>query len=263
VINPGPEIIDSNLQDSHEPNRGYDNRRDDDGLQNVKVELEDVDTAIINYVNQHIQPWVKQDDTRVIMPLVYANPERWKAVQRDGVLRDKAGVIQLPLMMIRRTSMKKNKSSSPVNRYLSRAFAISRWNRRNAYDRFAVVNGITPSQQYLTVVYPDYYDITYECVLWTAFQSQMNHVVEQISFEVENYWGIQNGYRFKTSVDEYTMEIDLPENADRTVRTKFTMVVKAYILPEDKLDEHGSPENLSKLLFSPKKIVIEEKFITE
>lgn len=263
MIEPAPKIIDANVQDSEAPNRGYDNRRDDQGFQNIKVELEDIDAAIINYINQHIQPWVKQDGNRLVVPLIYGDPERWKSVQVDGVLRDKAGVIQVPLMMIRRTSMKKNNSSSPVNRYLSRSFSVSRWNQRNAYDRFAIVNGVSPSQQYMSVIYPDYYDVTYECVLWTAYHPQMNQVVEQISFEVENYWGTRNGYRFKTSVDEYTMEVDLPENADRTVKTSFNMTVKSYILPEDKLDEHGSPENLTKTLFSPKKIVIEEKFITE
>jgi len=99
--------------------------------------------------------------------------------------------------------------------------------------------------------------------MWTAYSTQMNKILEQVSFEVENYWGIQNGYRFKTSVEEYDMDYSLPDGEDRLVKANFTMTVKAYILPEDKLDEHGSPENLSKIFYSPKKIVIEEKFIGE
>jgi len=263
MIEPAPRIIDGNVQESNAPNRGYDNRRDGAGYQNIKVELEDVDTAIIRYINEEIQPWVKQDGNKVTVPLMYANPERWKSVQADGVYRDAAGKIQVPMMLIRKTNMRKNKSASPVNRYLARSFAITRWNRRNAYDRFSVVNGVVPSQQYMSVVYPDYYDITYECIMWTAYSTQMNKILEQISFEVENYWGIQNGYRFKTSVEEYDMDYSLPDGEDRLVKANFTMTVKAYILPEDKLDEHGSPENLSKIFYSPKKIVIEEKFIGE
>ncbi|MEK9767374.1 MAG: hypothetical protein VW683_00520 [Betaproteobacteria bacterium] len=257
------KLVDSQ---KHEPenttNRGYDNKVVQEDYQNLVIGFQDVDTAIIRYINEYIKPYVMEYGNKISVPVIYGMPERWNAVQKNGVLLDKAGVIQAPIMMLRRTSMTKNKMNIPVNRYLDRSFLSSKWNRRNAYDRFAVLNNITPSQSYVSVTYPDYYDMNYECLLWTDKMHQMNRLIEQISFEVENYWGDYDNFKFKTSVESYQTDVNLPVNNDRVVTTKFDMKVNAYILPEDRLNKYGNPENNTKINYTVKKVVIQEKLET-
>jgi hypothetical protein len=87
----------------------------------------------------------------------------------------------------------------------------------------------------------------------------MNGLVEQISFEVENYWGEKDKYKFKTSVEEYRNSVQLPQRSDRLVRSEFRMEVKAYLLPETTVDKHGNPIDTNIVRFTNKKLVITER----
>ncbi len=225
-----------------------------DGIPPIAVTLFTIDNAILGYMNDRIKPLVTQNNVSVKVPVIYGNPERWKSAQRDGIMRDSIGKIQLPMIMIRRTGMKKSIINSPVNKYLERTFETG-WNRRTPYDQFAVKNGITPSREYLTTTLPDYYEITYRCMIWTEYMEQMNAVVENISFETDQYWGEQNNYKFRTSVKSFEPLTELPSSADRVVRTQFDMTVYAYLLPENALDRQNNRTTTTQKRYSVKKVV--------
>lgn len=243
------------LQSTNIPptNRGLDTRFDGEEKP-LEVTLHTIDSAIINYLDTRIVPMVSQDGTTFKVPVLYANAERWKSIVADGVYRDKFDKIQLPLVTLRRISMKQNSMNSAINRYNTYTFS-TKYNRRNAYDKFSVLNGIVPSRQYYTTIIPDYYDITYEGIIWTEYVEQMNKITEAISFETEEYWGERNHYKFKTHVGEFTQEVDLPPIKDRIVRTKFIMVVKGYLLPEQALDRNNIKTPVTKIGYTPKKVV--------
>ncbi len=238
-------------------NRGLDTKAEE--LSKISVSLVDIDTAIIKYMDDVIQPFVVQDELKVQVPILYANPERWKNTRKDGVLRDTRGKLQIPLIMIKRDNIRKNTLNNPINKYLERDFYSTLWNPRNKYDRFAIQNGINESKRYVSVMYPDFYDVQYSCMIWTEYQQQMNLLVEQISFEVENYWGENNKYKFKTSVEEYTNSVELPQRSDRIVRSEFRMTVKAYLLPEATIDKYGKPIDTNMVRFTNKKLVVTER----
>ena len=238
-------------------NRGLDTKAEESSK--ISISLLDIDTAIIKYMDDVIQPFVVQDDLKVSVPILYANPERWKNTRKDGVLRDTRGKLQIPLIMIKRDSLRKNTLNNPINKYLERDFYSTSWNSRNKYDRFAIQNGIKESKKYIAALYPDFYDVNYSCMIWTEYQQQMNGLVEQISFEVENYWGETNKYKFKTSVQEYTNSVELPHRSDRLVRSEFKMTVKAYLLPESTVDKYGKPIDTNMVRFTNKKLVVTER----
>jgi hypothetical protein len=235
-------------------NRGLDTTSDGQDTP-ITVTLHNIDETLITYLNERIKPLVRQDGNQIKVPVIYGNPERWKSVQTDGILRDIRGKIQLPLIMIRRTNMKKNvKINSPINKYLEREFETG-WNRYNPYDRFAIANGIKPVKKRLTTITPDYFDLTYECMIWTEYMEQMNRVVEQISFEDDEFWGDRNRYKFRTRIDEYKIENVLPTNQDRLVRTAFNLNVSAYLLPERMLDKYGKLMQTSQQRYTVKKVI--------
>jgi len=236
-------------------NRGLDTKTQNTDTP-ISVTLMTVDETLINYLNNRIQPILAQDGKSIKVPIIYGNPERWKSVQKDGILRDNKGKIQLPIIMIRRTSLKKNNNiNSPINKYLEREFETG-WNRYNPYDRFAAVNGIKPVKQYVTTVTPDYFDLTYECLIWTEYVEQMNRLIEQVSFEDDEYWGDRGKYKFRTRIDEYKTDTVLPNIQDRLVRTSFTLNVSAYLLPERMLNKTGQIMQTSQQRFSSKKVVL-------
>lgn len=231
--------------------RGTDNRIDSVPQ---KIGLETVDNAILKYLQQKIKPVVTQDNKQINVPILYGNPERWKSAQKDGAIRDQFGKIQLPVMMIRRTSMEKNSINSPVNKYNNYVYKMG-WNARNIYDKFAALNGVVPSQQYSSVLIPDFYNIKYEAMVWTEYMEQMNSIIEYISFEDNEYWGEDNNYKFITTIRNYDQTTEIGEVTDRIVRNKFMLDVKAYILPESSLNSDGNRVSNASLQYSPKKVV--------
>lgn len=241
-------------------NRGNDNKVPEGKLDSVSIGLQTIDTAILKYLQEKIKPVVTQDNKQIPVPILYGNPERWKSAQQDGGIRDKNGKILLPIMMLRRTTMKKNTISSPVNKYNNYIFK-SGWNARNAYDKFAALNKITPSEMYHSTMMPDYYDITYDAMIWTEYMEQMNKVVENISYESDEYWGDNTNYRFITSIDQFEQVTELPQSGDRLVRSKFSIMVKAYILPKSALDRNGNRTQTTKIAYSPKKVVFSTEIV--
>lgn len=245
--------------DAKQKSVGIENRASDvklleDNGNPASIRFYTVDSTIMKYLENRINAVVTQDGNAVKVPVVYGNSERWKSVQKMGVIRDKFNKLQLPIMMIRRTGIERGKMSSPVNKYLTHSFKTG-WNRYTPYDRFAVVNGIQPSREYYNVIIPDYYDFTYDLYIWTEYVEQMNKIIEQISFEIDEFWGDKNGYKFRVTTNEFNMEMETPPDGERLVRTKTKLKVHAYLLPEKMLDKNGMPTPVTKIQYTPKKIV--------
>jgi hypothetical protein len=251
----------NNQQAKYRYNRGLDNKSVPEVNLQPQIGLQTIDTAILRYLQENIKPIVTQQNKQIQIPVIYGNPERWKSAQQDGSLRDKNGMIMLPIMMIARTGLKENKLNNPTNKYQTYNFKTG-WNARNAYDRFAALNGITPSQVYNSAVMPDFYDITYDGLVWTEYIEQMNKVIENISFESNEYWGQSNNYKFITKIGDFQNITELPTNNARLVRSKFTINVKAYILPQSALDKNGNRAETTRLQYSPKKVVFDTEVVT-
>lgn len=247
-------IVNDNQQTPRIHSRADDIRVDTTDTSPIKVTLYTIDNAIIKYLTDRIKPIVTQDGKQINVPVMYGSPERWKSAQRDAVLRDSIGKIQLPLIMIRRVSMKKTGISSPVNKYYDRSFYTG-WNRRTPYDRFSVTNKITPSREYYaTTAVPDYYDFSYKCIIWTEYMEQMNNIIENISFETDEFWGEPNNYKFRTIVNSFETTNELPSNSDRVVRTQFDMTVHGYLLPESELDVGHNRQLTTRKRYGVKKV---------
>ena len=54
---------------------------------------------------------VQEANEQIKVTVMYGNEERWKAVRKRGVLRDKNNSLILPLIMLRRTELSKNELS--------------------------------------------------------------------------------------------------------------------------------------------------------
>lgn len=245
--------------DATPPNRGYDTKIDSSDPAPISVTLYSIDQTIMEYITDVITPTIIDNGRVVPVPLRYANQERWKTVQKDGFLRDpKNAKLQTPLIVIHRGAIRKAKNSNPVNKYLYITFG-GEWNAKNGYDRFAVQNGIRPSQKLHQVMVPDYVELEYEVLIWTETAEQMNTVIEQINVENDEFWGQKNQYKFRITIEEYTdgdygVTGQIPDG-ERSERTFFTMKVQAYLLPERVIRNYkANPVDIK--TFTAKKIVI-------
>lgn len=216
-------------------NRGTDYSMKNDTVKDISVGLEDIDNAIMYYFTNVIKPNVIQNEQQIAVPVIYGSPERWKAVQADGFYRDMNGAIQLPLIMFKRESFEKNRSlGNKLDGNTAHLYQVvgSKYNSKNAYDQFDILNNRIPSEKYYITAAPDYLTLTYSCIVFTNFVEQNNKIVEAIQWASDSYWGDPARWKFRASIDSFTTTTILNEGEDRAAKTTFNIKVDGYIIPD-------------------------------
>ena len=228
-------------------------RRDTDEVKNVSIGLMDIDAAIVYYFNEVIKPTVVESGETIKVPLLYANAERWSSIQKSGFLRDRKRQIILPVIAFKRNSIEKDETV-PIDKLdandpkLHYTFE-KKYTKENRYDRFSVLQGITPSKELHSIAMPDYVTISYSFIIWTTYIEQMNKIVERINWSEGSYWGDPGRFKFRVSIDSFSDASELSD-AERMVKTEFTVSLRGYLLPES----FNNLVNTQKS-YTPKKIV--------
>jgi hypothetical protein len=216
--------------------RALNSRVDKANEKTLTIGLKDIDQAIVYYFENVIKPSAIQNGNKISVPILYGSPERWSAVQKDGFYRDKNGKIMTPLIMFKRDSVEKNRTlgnkldgNFPKNiQYFEK-----RYNSREVYDNFSVINNRKPTKQYVGVVIPDYVNVTYSCVIFTDYVEQMNKIVESINYASDSYWGDPEKFKFRAMIDTYTTSVELAKGQDRAVKTTFSINLLGHIIPDN------------------------------
>ena len=215
-------------------NRGTDYSMKNDTVKDISVGLEDIDNAIMYYFENIIKPNVVQNGQQIEVPVLYGSPERWKSVQADGFYRDGSGRGMVPLIMFKRDNIEKNRSlGNKLDGNTTHLYQVvgSKYNSRNAYDAFDILNNREPSEQYYISAVPDYVTLTYTCIVFTDFVEQNNKIVEAIQWASDSYWGDPARWKFRASIDTFATTTLLENNTDRAAKSTFSIKVNGYILP--------------------------------
>jgi hypothetical protein len=256
-INHGSEMSDSIIPTPNSvfgplanANRAYDVRRDKDEEKDFSVTLIDIDTTILSYLDNVISPTVLDAGRQVKVPINYASPERWKAIRKDGYIRDKNGKVQCPAIAMRRTTMQRNDNLITLNRYLQYP-VIKKFSEKNKYDRFSIMTGFAPRKEYYSVAMPDHVIVNYDFIVWTDLMEQGNEIIQAINFSTEDYWGDKVRMKFRTTISDYNFETSNDADQDRIVKTTFNMMVYAYLLP----NRYENFKSTVQKAFSQRKVV--------
>jgi hypothetical protein len=214
------------------------------------ISLFDIDYAMMSYLEDTALPTLDDNGTALKIPVIYGNSERWNGSRREGVFRDSKGKIQLPIMMIRRTSITKDETMPMLNRHVSYQ-GITKYSKDNRYDRFTALGGnIKPKYEIYKIQMPEYVELNYDCMVWTSYTEQLNAVIEQLQY-TSSYWGDKEKFKFRTSLGDFNIINEVGEGTERINRIEFSLSVKAYLLPE-KFDG----ENVIKKSMSTKRVVV-------
>jgi len=206
-----------------------------DTVKPLSIGIQDIDGAVMYYIQDVIQPFVIQNGERLSVPVIYGSPEKWKSFQRDGYYRDLQGRIMAPLMMMKRNTIDKNRSITnklDANNPYNIAVISQRYNKQNEYSRFNLVNNTIPEKTYYATVVPDYLTITYDCVLFTYYNDQLAKLIEMMEYASDSYWGNPERFKFRVNIDSFSTVSELSENAERIVRATFTLKLFGYIIPD-------------------------------
>jgi len=240
-----------------ENNRGRQISRLGDKTKSVSVGLMDMDSAIFYYFENVIKPYIEENGEQVKVPIIYANPERWAAVQKQGVIRDQKRKVMAPIIAFRRTGFAKDTTIpvdkiDPMDPKLHLHYE-SQYTRENRYDKLTALRGLTPKKEIFSVAVPDYVELSYDFIVWTNFTDHMNSIVEKINWSEGSYWGDPGKFRFRTKIDNYTDASEY-EGTTRKIKTSFSLTLNGYLLP----DEYPPTAVNTEKFITPKQIVMND-----
>jgi hypothetical protein len=238
-----------------------------DAGKSYSITLKDIDTAVINHIRNIMKPVVRESNEIIKVPVMYGNEERWKSVRGRGVLRDKNGVIILPVMVIKRTSVAMN-DQMPLSfdndvrgKYISVIRSKSGWSKNNRYDRFSVLTGQKPVEEFVKTGMPDFVVCSYNIVMMTAYMEQMNDLNTIWVEHLETYFGDSTSYRFLSSLSgDISDATEMESDGERIIRNELTLEIKGYMIPEFTDNTFGKTAEMVRGYVS-KKVSFSEKII--
>jgi len=173
-------------------NRGNDVSTKGDRVKDISINLIDIDTTIIKYIENKIKPSILQDGNRIQVPVMYGFPERWSTIQEKGYLREYSGRFIAPVIVLKRDSMEANRglgnkidANNPQNLHVFE----SSYTKKNQYDNFTALTNRIPVKEYRLVVTPEYITLKYSAVVFTNHLEQNNKIIEALQYAANTYWG--------------------------------------------------------------------------
>jgi len=248
------------LQNDPILNRADQTRRDTDVIRTPKRTAYDIDYAIKWYIENEIRPQVTDNGQTITVPVIFANGEKWDNVRRLGYLRDEKGMLQSPIIMLKRNSIVERDTVKglDVNHTHTSSHIIHRSNRYNSRNRFEddifpiPTNEPVSSEQIFLINIPKYVTIEYDIMLWCDFTTQMNELVDQILPYGRFAWG-NEGNVFPTTLGQFSFETVNTVGEDRLVRSTNTLTVQGTLLSEQE-----TRINTLKTMYSVKKVSFDQ-----
>mgnify|MGYP001252223589 CR=1 FL=1 len=207
------------------------------------IGIKDLDEAVFYYFQNVIKPFVYQNGERREVPVIYGSPERWKSFQKDNYYRDKNGAIMLPIIVLKRNTITKDRTTynkldaNDPNLYgtFQRAY-----NPKNFYSNFAAINNAIPAKQFYAVAVPDFVNIEYSVLIQTYYMEQLNKIIEACEYASDAYWGNPERFKFRAFIDSFSTETSLQNGKDRLVKGTFNVRLRGYIIPDTVQKEMNS-----------------------
>ena len=230
-----------------EINRAFEQRRNNDTIKSPTIGIYDVDFAIMDWLRSVIRPFVIENNQRIDVPVMYANGESWAQYQAKGFMYDKKGKIMTPLISLRRSGIVERDTLKTLgvnqNPEENNLLFKNKFSRVNQYDRFAATYGKKRAHEFYIAPLPEYVDVSYEMLIWTEYQEQMNSVVEQIIPTNGFAWG--TSWKFTTMIQDVSFETVTATGEDRLVRATLPMTVKASLAMPSELRRSNVEKRVS------------------
>jgi len=206
-----------------------------DTVKPFSIGIQDIDEAVFYYFQNVIKPFVIQNGERISVPILYASPEKWKSMQKDGYYRDSKGAPMFPLVVFKRESIERNRTiANKLDANNPQNFGVftKKYSIKDAYSNFNVLNNRTPEKTYYATIMPDYVTVNYTCTIFTYYVEQLNKIVEAINYASDAYWGDPERFKFQTRIDSFNTVNELSDSDERVVKSTFNIKLYGHIIPD-------------------------------
>ena len=232
--------------------------------------LETIDYAFYNYINEKLNLFTDTNKGRVKVPVLWVTAERAFQVKNNKGLRDKNGILKLPIISIERTGVKKDPEMKGVawanipeqNDEKGGAVKVARRIKQDKTSNFLNADSFRkagtmssatvgvgqlnfPNRNRGKVVYetitmpiPTYINVTYEVMIKTEYQQQMNDLISPFlakTGQITNFFIKHEGHKFEGFIDgSLAIKNNLSNlaEAERAYETTINIRILGYILGE-------------------------------
>ncbi len=218
--------------------------------------IENIDKSVLDYINGLSLRTMTNEGTRLV-PVVWGTSERSYISKGSENLRDKQGMLKLPIISIKRTGFTKPLGSKgafqgnvpeeddlqggslivsrKINQVKSNNFAKADTKRQTGQESYPRLNNKIVYQT-VTAPMPVNVELTYEIVLRTEYQQQMNDLM--LPFVTTpgtiNYVNLEsNGHRYEGFLqDQYGSRDNLSNysSEERKFETAINLRVVGYLV---------------------------------
>lgn len=232
----------SSFTDNTTVNRGQQIRRDDDNFKNVKVSIEDIDSAFNTFMVVSMEGGIHRGGQSINIPVQYASPEAWVSAQRQGFIRDDKGRIITPLVAYRKTSMtpQDDYMHLRVRRDDNKLTFQRKYTSRNRYDKFSVLSNQKPVNEMYSMDIPEYVEVSYEISMWADTHSELNQIIQKVT--KQHGRGFGDRFKFVMKLDSISFDETFNQGENRIIRANSSFTVRAYLISE----HHGTETNIKK-----------------
>jgi hypothetical protein len=148
--------------------------------------------------------------------------------------RDAKGAPMYPLIVFKRDTLTRDRTiANKLDANDPNLFQVftKKYSTKDAYSNFNVLNNRVPQKTYYAAIMPDYVTIEYSCTVFTYYIEQLNKIVEAINYASDAYWGDPQRFKFQARIDSFNTINELSDNAERAVKSTFTIKLHGYLVP--------------------------------
>ena len=258
-----------------------------------KSELEDIDFALYNFINDIMDLRVDTNKGFKKVPVIWSGAERAYNVKDTNIERDKTGMVTMPVISIERTDVKKelkNKGypfapipnsgdikggSIKINRVIKQDktsnFASTDAYRRKKQLNYPIYKGKKNAKvvyETITIPIPIYIDVSYKITLRTEYQQQMNDLITPFIRRADGHKQIiitHNYNNYEAFIQEETKTenvISNYEGKERKYQTDVTINVLGYLIGDSKNQVKPRVvrrENPVQIRFARERIIVQDE----
>jgi hypothetical protein len=258
-----------------------------------KSELEDIDFALYNFINDVMDLRVQTNKGFKKVPVIWTGAERAYNIKDTNIERDKTGMVKMPIISVERTGATKELKNKgfpyaavdPRGDLKGGLITINRVIRQDKTSNFASADAFRRKKQLnypiykgkenskivyetITIPIPIYVDLTYDIKLRTEYQQQMNDLLTPfirrahghkrviITYNYNNYEAfIQEETKTENVISGY-------ESKERKYETTITMNVLGYLIGDSKNQVQPRTvrrENPVQIRFARERIMMEDE----
>ena len=232
--------------------------------------IETIDQAFFNWVDVTINPSATTNKGFKKVPVIWISAERAHQIKNDKDLRDKNGVLKLPLMIINRTEVAKDssfkgvawahipnmndglrgprggaltvarrinqeKTSNFINADSKRKFGtLSSATSGHGQENFPFDNPGKVVYETMTMPIPVYVSVKYELTVRTNYQQQLNEIATPFitsTGQINNFFISHEGHRFEGFIqNDFIQSMDVTGEEESSYETKIQFRILGYLL---------------------------------